>query len=403
MFRQSGNVVLSEGEVFEKSRIEGNLYFQGGRISKSVSTLTVDGSVFVDGKSSVPGDLKCEKISAKADLSVEGDLQVSGNVAVSKGNITVGGSISAGVIDSSYSMSAGSITCDRIIAGNDLTLSGKLECTNVSVGGTLKAGEIKCEDINTDSIEAGRVDCTTLRTGSRASISTGRFDSVSVEGSFESSDRIEASVITVGENAMFNNVKCGVMNIGETVVSKGLMEVAELKTGESLECDNVDAQEILVSDSIRSSGSITASGDVRARELITVLGEIKCNTLEGNTEISAGKISCKMNLECKTLLHTDRGASANIILLGKDCTVAGPISAEQIIFSGGVTAQDVYAVILHMKNGSSAVNVYADEITMWKNSTIKGKCLYRHWIRNPNGIKIENVGEKVEKLPEFPG
>ncbi|MEM0155662.1 MAG: hypothetical protein QW597_03560 [Thermoplasmataceae archaeon] len=402
MFKQSGNIILSEGEVFEKSEISGNLYLRGGRISESVTLLTVKGSVTVERNTHIPGSMVCQKLLSRADLSISGDLSVGDAITMQKGDLIVRGAIMADTLDSSYSVSAGTLNCDKIIAGNDLIVQHEIHGKTVSVGDALRAGEINCDEILTGSLEAGKIDCISVRVGAAAIIESGKSDSMNVEGTLESSSYIEASVMTIEKNAFFNNVKCGVMNVGGSVVSKGSMEVEELKTGESLECSDLKAREVVIAGSIKSSGNVTASGDIRANDLIAVHGQILCNTLEGNGEISAERIECKMNLECQTKLSVIKGVSANLIMLGKNCMVSGPIHANQVTLSNGVSAQDIYAVILHMKSGSVATNVYADEITMWKNSAIKGRCLYKNWIKDAVGMKIEGIGEKVSDLPKFP-
>jgi cytoskeletal protein CcmA (bactofilin family) len=402
MFRQSGNIILSEGEVFEKPEISGNLYLRGGRISESVTSLAVKGGVSVEQDTSIPGNLVCLRLSSRADLSIAGDLTVEDTITMQKGNLAVNGAIRAVTLDSSYSVRAGSVNCEKIIAGNDLIVQREIHGRTVSVGDDLRAGEIKCDEILTGSLEVGKIDCVSVRVGATASIESGKTDSLNVEGTLESSGYMEASVMTIEKNAIFNKVKCGVMNVGGSAVSRNSMEVEELKTGESLECNDINAGEIVVAGSIKSSGNVTASGDIRANDLITVKGEISCSTLEGTGEISAERIECKMNIECQTKLSVIKGAIANVIMLGRDCKVSGPIYAKQVTLSNGASAQDIYAVILHMKTGSSAANVYADEITMWKNSTIRGRCLYRHWVRDAVGMKIDDVGEKVASLPKFP-
>ncbi len=402
MFRQSGDIILSNGEVYERQVVEGNLYLKGGKIAPSVLSLTVKGDLLVEARSQVPGSIVCHKASLKADLEVAGNFEILDGITASRSSVSVAGNIKAKTIDVDRTVTAGSISCEKAVSGNDIIFGKNMECRTVSVGGMLKGNEIQCEDIQADSVDLNKVNCRNLRIGINARITEGKFDSATIDGDLESTGHIEGSLITTEKNAEFNSVKCDTMNMGGNVLAKGTIEVDELKVGRSMECADINANEIIVADSIKSSGSIVTTGDVRAGELIRVDGDIECNTLEGEGEIRARKILCRMNLESGKVLHTENGAKANMIMLGKNCSVTGPIYGEQVVFSKGVTAEDVYAIILHMKNDTSAKNVYADEITMWKNSSIKGKCLYRHWIRSMNGLKIEDIGKKVDKLPEFP-
>jgi predicted acyltransferase (DUF342 family) len=402
MFRQSGDIILSNGEVYERQVVEGNLYLKGGKIAPSVLSLTVKGDLLVEARSQVPGSIVCHKATLKADLEVAGNLEAMEGITASRSTLSVKGNIKARILDADRTVEANSISCEKAIAGNDIIFGHRMECRTVSVGGMIKGSDLKCEDIQADSVELDHVDCRNLRIGISAKITGGTFDSASVDGNLESTGHIDGSLITTGKNAEFNSVKCDTMNIGGNMLAKGLVEVDELKTGRSLECSDMSANEIIVTDSIKSSGDISATGDIRAGELVSVDGDIECNTLEAGGEIHARKVLCRMNIEAGKVLQTIKGAKANMIMLGRNCSVTGPIYGDQVVFSRGAAAEDVYAIILHMKNDTSAKNVYADEITMWKNSSIKGKCLYRHWIRSMNGLKIEDIGKKVEKLPEFP-
>ncbi|OWP56389.1 MAG: hypothetical protein B2I17_06225 [Thermoplasmatales archaeon B_DKE] len=402
MFRQSGDIILSRGEVYEEKTVSGSLYFRGGKISESVASLTVKGDMFVEVTTRIPGSITCRRVALKADLEVAGNLEALEGITASRSSLSVNGNLRAKTIDVDRTITAGSISCEKAVAGNDIIFVEKMDCRTVSVGGMLKGREISCEEIQADSADINLLDCRNLRIGREARLTDGKFDSASVDGNLVSSGHLDGSLITTEKNAEFNTVKCDTMNVGGNVLAKGKIEVDELKVGSSMECADINANEIIVNESIKSLGKVVATGDIRVGELISADGEIECNTLEAGSEIRARMITCRMNLESGKVLHTQKGAKASMIILGKNCSVTGPIYGDQVVFSRGVQAEDVYAIILHMKNDTSARNVYADEITMWKNSSIKGKCLYRHWIRSMNGMKMDDIGKKVEKLPEFP-
>ncbi|MCE7741601.1 MAG: hypothetical protein GOP50_04015 [Candidatus Heimdallarchaeota archaeon] len=367
-----GDIVVKEDENIELTKVDGNLKIgDGAEIAVPSGTLVISGDLVSKGDIVIRGSVKVDNI--KHDwgyLEIEGDVDTSyvkvssrrssngskliitgslncgeididGGLEVDKdltaGDVEIGGSCivhgETNVKDYDISGSAkhgmnltatdievsGSLKVDGDVkSSSDFEISGSakiegiLEAQEVSVGGSLKCQEIKCEEIEI---------------GGSAKIEFGQITKgLEVGGAFGCSDSFTADVVSCGgscgfgDDSKINKLEAnGATKVGDNFQFKDVKVNGSFSFG-------IDA----VGENLEVNGACSSKDNLKVLETIVVNGKLTGKHIEAN------KIEIAGGLECTE-------AKGQNILIQEDSRVRGKLVGGEVIVEDGARVDHIVA------------------------------------------------------------
>ena len=400
----TGNVVASEGavEVSGDLKADGDITGAGvtaesignvagdgaagnitstGKVETTVGALKA-GDIFAEGQDVVSaaemeaGSIIAQNVEAATSITANGTVTATGNVTAADGAVNVTGDLKVDGDISGDGVSAASIgnVAGDGAAGN-ITSTGKVETTV----GALKAGDINAEgqdvvsaaEMEAGNISANNVEAATSITANGTVTATGNVTAadgaVNVTGDLKvdgdiSGDGVSAASIgnVAGDGAAGNITSTGKVETTVGALKAGDInaEGQDVVSAAEMEAGNITAQNVEAAMGITSSGSVTATGYVDAKDgALNVTGDLKVDgTINGDgvTAASIGNVK-------------GDGASGAVTSTAGVVATTGDLKAESIQanLNGEDVNYNVSAVNGTIETGfisGAGVNVVAETI-----------------------------------------
>ena len=246
-----------------------------------------------------------------------------------------------------------------------------VECEDVKVGGTMTVGRIQAEDVNvggTLTVTGGAV-VEGMTVGGTVSMNGGELEDARVGGTMESSGEVKFEGLDVGGRLRLES------GSGKSVRVGGLLEVQH---------------DLTLTGGLTVGGEARVDGKLRA-ESVNVGGGLRSDEVRASDSIKVGQG-----------LLTSKGVKAEEVTVGRRGRVTGPIVGMRVHIESGSTAEDIYADELKIAESSSVRNVCAAKVEVGDSCRVDGRLLYTGEVRIGRGVQLSSQPEKVSTLPGPP-
>ena len=372
---EADQAVSAATDIFAKS-ISG-----ASSVTAAAGRIDVENAVSATGDVTAGADIEAgsvsgANVSATAIKTTAGDLVATGNVVASEGAVEVSGDLKAdGDITGAgvTAESIGNVAGDGV-AGN-ITSTGKVETTV----GALKAGNINAEgqdvvsaaEMEAGSIIAQNVEAATSITANGTVTATGNITAadgaVNVTGDLKVDGDISGDGVSAAStgNVAGDGAAGNITSTGKVETTVGALKAGDINaegqdvvSAAEMEAGNITAQNVEAAMGITSSGSVTATGYVDAKDgALNVTGDLKVDgTINGDgvTAASIGNVK-------------GDGASGAVTSTAGVVATTGDLKAESIQanLNGEDVNYNVSAVNGTIETGfisGAGVNVVAETI-----------------------------------------
>ncbi|AIC17016.1 hypothetical protein [Nitrososphaera viennensis] len=387
------DVRVERGGSAALGRVEGNLSADKDATIEAADggKVTVAGSARFRGDCTVNCDLECRSLRVeKGTLKIAGNLQVHGDADIANA-LYVDGSIVAadGIIAVGGTVKAGSVKCRIIKVGGTLEVSDTLDAESVKVGRKMVSQRARLVDLNVGGqaeIGSGAVQGQIKVGGTFQSKSELEFDSISVGGKVELGTGMGRSIKVGGRLATTGDLTCEEIKVG------GIVEIGGNCSGEILEVGG----ETKVFGSLVLTGKLGVGGDLQVRDALTGTDMRVGGRFSGSKAMLAGRAWIGGQVE------TSAGLKAGgEIKISPHAECKGPLVGGTVELGKRCKVQDVYGSKVVVGKGAEAEKIVADEIEIHDDGTV-GQATYTRRLETGRNAVCRNPPEKTASLAAFP-
>jgi cytoskeletal protein CcmA (bactofilin family) len=427
-------------ETARKSKIDGDLYIESGRVEADDDKLTVSGVIRCERDCELIGDIEAgELVSDRGDVFISGSLstqkieirdgrlETTGSVTteelrVSK-SIQIGGDLktdnariggSAEIIGNANANRlriGGSLRTDRDVeteslnVGGSTRIEGNLKSVYIDVGGSFKANTVEAEEVDLGGsfTSYGPVKLESIRVGGTVKVGGGTINRrIDVGGTFHSSEHLEFGDINVGGTVKLEAGGTGKgVDVGGTLSSDGLLKFKKIDVGGTVKLnDGGSGEDVSVGGTMRCRGDLIIENRLKVGGKITVDGVITANNARIGGKIEVDKIITQQYIETSNL-YTRDGAKSTRIEIDRRGKVKGPLVAEIVTIKDRASVEDIYADRIQLRRGCRAANLYGRVIWIDTGCEVDS-VVYTEELRADGSVRIRQGSQKRDELPEPP-
>lgn len=368
-------------------------------------TITVNGRVVVEHKSSVRGSLKAESVRGEGDLEVGGDLSVEDIDLDDGASLEVGGSLSAEDVDVPNELRVkGRMRAEGLRVGGKAVLEGDTELEEGRIGGTLEVvGSIKAEDLSVGgTLKGGSLICEDVNVGGSLKAESVQAEDVEVGGTVEIAGDVKIEDLVVGGTVTVGGGTVEEIRVGGTMKSTGGLTFERINVGGQVLIESGQGGRVTVGGVLEVVKDLLLDDDLEVGGRAKLGGELRADRVSVGGELEADKVTAEDKLSVGIGLGTVRGSKGKEIEIGRRARVKGPIVGDTIKVKERSTVEDVYAETLWMDEGCSANNVYIVRGEIGRDCVVSGHLQYVEDLDLGSDTRLAMPPEKVSTLPGPP-
>jgi len=360
-------------------------------VPKTGSTITITGTLRIDGETIVAGSLSCHNLLARSHdtITIEGDLTATTAVEVESGNLAVDGSASA----------------KRFDVGGGLDVKGNLACQTIDADGAVRvAGDAKVEQLDASGAAhiGGRIDAGVVEVGGSMSCKDGLIRDVDVGGAFKATGAMEIRDLDVGGVAVVGpGSKIVTVDVGgvfkatgdiafEAIDVGGTVKIEGNATGKTIEVGGLLKVEgtLLLTDDLEVGGAAVVGKDLQAGQRIRIGGKVKAGQKIESPSIQVGGV-----VEAAHIL-AERQFS-----IGQHGEVRGFVEGGELLIRRKARGETFYGHSIRVEEGGRVQYLYAQDIYLERDVTVEGDLLYTGTLQTERNVHLAREPRKVGKLP----
>ncbi|MEM1521921.1 MAG: polymer-forming cytoskeletal protein [Thermofilaceae archaeon] len=373
---------------------EGDLVLEGdGLIIAEEGLAEVKGELACKGSCTVKGSLIAVRVRVGRSMHVEGDLNVHDDVKV-EGALQIKGSLSAKRVKVDNSCYVKSL-----LKAEEVSIGGFLRCKeidagSVRVGGTFRVEKGKVYSVNVGGfMEFSELEAESISVGGYIDGGKARARRVSAGGSIEA-EKLEVDHVSVGGWFHLAEGRLGRLAVGGTARVKGVLVVDELSVGGVAEIGELEGEDVKV------GGALTLQRGGEVRGMVSVGGTLESKGLLRVNRLKVGGFVDVERLVAKEVevgnLVTSAGVQAEVFKVSRKGTVDGLIVAREFLMEDGGSAREVYAKLFECGEGCRVQKLHAEKALIGKGSVIE-YVSYVEELKLGEGARVV-ISEKVNEI-----
>jgi cytoskeletal protein CcmA (bactofilin family) len=259
---------------------------------------------------------------------------------------------------------------------------------DVDVGGSFKAND-------TADIES-------IDVGGTVRLSGGRVARIlEVGGSLKSSEPLEFGDLDVGGTISLSGGEGGDISVGGTLRSDGELRFKNINVGGTVKIDgDAEGENVSVGGTCKVYGNLSLSERLRVGGRAAVDGHVKADSIRVGGKLEAYKAEAEKSIEA-SVLRTRHGAKATRIEIGRKGEVRGPLIGQIVVAKERSELEDVWADEIQLRSRARAGHLYGRRVHLEHGCEVEG-VTYTEELRSEPSVRMRNVPQKAEKLPDPP-